>query len=145
MLTGDAKISSHTSLHGRIKNLNITRCKIIGSEYILLSFEAVAGNTKDQRDYNFDIRNFTVYLKEKTNALQIAADMLSLQKGHIVSDDDLALASVIKSEIKSINRLTNNLNLPHKSGAESSNMADDSDSIMVAASISSETENYHDK
>ncbi len=110
VLAGDPDEQNRTLIDNRIRNYNITRFKLKGYEFILLSFEITADNHKYNSDDNDKfIKSFAHQIKNKLSSLQTAAGQLGLNPGKKIDDDDITLAAIIQTESEHIDKMVSRI------------------------------------
>jgi hypothetical protein len=109
ILEHDSTIGSRLEEDARISNLSIARSRVLNHEYILLTFMMEPTSVGPTGEVAKLISDFTHMARGKLGAIQTAARQLALEKGRVIDDDDIALASIIQSSVAGLNAMLGNL------------------------------------
>ncbi len=108
----------------RFKNLKISRIKLLGHEYMLLSFKPADDILSPGENYEELIRSFSHKLKGKLSAIHTASSQLSTQEGSVIDKDDAALLTIIESAIEGADNLVTRLDKYINSNSRSEEQVD---------------------
>jgi hypothetical protein len=109
ILRHDAAAANRIERDTSFCNLRISRCRILNREYILLSFTMDPRSIEPAGEVARLIDDFTHKARGKLSAIQAAASQLALEKGSIIDDGDIRLASIIQSSVSVLDGMLDNL------------------------------------
>jgi len=105
-------------------NISISNCTIMGNDYIIISLGLTHRAAKSAEKDGLLIEDVTGKIRGELNAIQNAVGQLSLQKGRLIDENDIALAGIIRSSSDSLNQLIERLNYFSRGAASEESSVD---------------------